>query len=255
MKSAVVSKEEFQSYNNDVGNAFIALQTRMNKILKSADCGNLRRACIAQRHNPGGADLSQELIDKISSAETIDNLFDVLVCSPYWSWIDIRILEAMVTASENSQARKLLNNYKAAVFSKRLLDLFPNIPSKKLKEKDYARIIAKTKKDPNNMTVADLLQFQSQLEDVVMGIKKGFCILEDLKKGCLEAHWYIPASCVDKAYQAAKVNCNQFNDLDLLYLKIGHYPEVHDPLDQTSIISAPSTSVHVGKCHKIILHV
>ena len=55
--------------------------------------------------------------------------------------------------------------------------------------------------------------------------------------------------------KAAKVNCNQVNDLDLLYLKIGHYPEIHHPLDHTSIISAPSTSVHVGKCHKIILHV
>ena len=35
-KSMVISKEEFQSYNNDVGRAFLELQTKMKKLLKGA---------------------------------------------------------------------------------------------------------------------------------------------------------------------------------------------------------------------------
>ena len=178
----VISKEEFQSYNNDVGRAFIALQTKMRALLKHADCGSLRIACVAQIHNPGGAELSQELVDKIFTTESSDKLFDLLVCTPYWSWIDIRILEAMVTASENNQARELLDNYKAVVFSKQLIDLLPNVPSKKVKERYYAKIITKIKKDPSNTTIADLLEFHSQLEVVIMDIKKGICILDHLKK-------------------------------------------------------------------------
>ena len=86
--SLVVSKEEFEDYD-DVGKAFIVLQTNMRALLRNADCVDLRRACIAQMRNPGGAELSQELVKEISKTQNTDNLFDLLVPTPYWSWIDI----------------------------------------------------------------------------------------------------------------------------------------------------------------------
>ena len=84
----IVSKEEFQNYN-DVGKAFIVLQTKMRTLLKKANCGDLRRACIAQVHNPGGAQLTQDFVKKILLTQNIEDLFDLLVCTPYWRWIDI----------------------------------------------------------------------------------------------------------------------------------------------------------------------
>ena len=243
----VISKEEFQKYGNTVGGAFIALQTKMKALLRTANCGDLRNACIAQMHSPGGAELSQELIDKISTTESSDKLFDLLVSSPYWSWLDIRIMEAMVEASDSSQAQELLDNYKAVVFSKRVVDLLPNVPSKKLKEEFYAEVITKIEKGPIELTVADLLRFQSQLEGVILAIKKGSCILDHLRKGCIEAHWYIPTNCVNRAYQNARANRYQFTDLCLQYLIIGYYPVIHTPLDQTDVIPAPITSAYVGK--------
>ena len=252
-KSLVISKEEFESYN-DVGKAFIALQTKMGILLKSATFPAIRRACIAQMHNPGGADLSQELVQQISKTQNIDDLFDLLVCIPYWSWIDIRILEMMVIASDNPQAGELLNNYKAAIFSKKLIDLLPNVFGKEIDEERYTKVAAKVQKDPKEMTVSDLLEVQSKLEIDIMNIKKGSCILEYLEKGCIEIHWYIPTSCVDGAYQTARVKCYQFNDLHLQYLKIGHYPVIHDPLASPDVvISAPSPPVNVGKLCNIIL--
>ena len=249
----VISKEDFKSYN-DVGKAFIALQTKMKKIFKKADYGDLRRACIAQMHNPGGAELSQTLIDQISAKHNINDLFDLLVCSPYWSWLDIRVLEAMVVASDNLQAVELLDNYKAVVFSKKLIDLLPNVPSKEAKEEYYSKVASKVKQDHNEMTVADLLKFQSQLEVVILDIKKGICILDHLKGGCIEVHWYIPASCVDGAYQTATARCNQFKDLNLVYLKIGHYPVIHNPLASLDVVSAPFPPVNVGmQCNVILL--
>ena len=252
-KSLVISKEEFESYN-DVGKAFIALQTKMGILLKSATFPAIRRACIAQMHNPGGAHLSQELVQQISKTQNIDDLFDLLVCIPYWSWIDIRILEMMVIASDNPQAGELLNNYKAAIFSKKLIDLLPNVFSKEIDEERYTKVATKVQKDPKEMTVSDLLEVQSKLEIDIMNIKKGSCILEYLEKGCIEIHWYIPTSCVDGAYQTARVRCYQFNDLHLQYLKIGHYPVIHDPLASPDVVvSAPSPPVNVGKLCNIIL--
>ena len=244
--SLVVSKEEFEKHN-DVGESFIVLQTKMRALLKKADCVDLRRACLAQMHNPGGVELSQNVVNKISITEKTDDLFDHLVITPYWSWIDIRILEVMVIASQNSKARQLLENYKAAVFSKRLIDLLPNVPSKEVKEKYYAKVITKIKKDHTEITIADLLEFQSQLEIVIMDIKRGVCILNHLKKGCVEAYWYIPTSCVDRAYQNAKLKCYHFNDLHLQYIKIGCYPVIHNPLVSPDIVAqVPSPPVNIG---------
>ena len=234
-KVKLISKEEFESYN--VGKAFIVLQTKMRALLIKANYGDLRRACITQKNNPGGAELSPELVGEIKAAENFDSLLDLLVCSPYWSWIDIRIMEAMVIASDSFQAHQLLDNYKAVVFSKRLIDLLPNVPSKEVKQEYYKKIIAKIKQESGEMTVADLLEFQSQLEAVIMVIKKGVCILENLDKGCVEVHWYIPNNCVDAAYQNARVNCYQFSKLHLQHLKIGKYPVIRDPLDVKSLSS------------------
>ena len=249
-KSLVISKIEFGSYK-DVGKAFIALQTKMKALFKKADFGDLRRACIAQMHNPGGAKLSPKLVKQITATQRIDDLFDLLVCSPYWSWIDIRMLEAMVIASDNPQAAELLGNYKAVVFSKKMIELLHNMFSKEI-EDDYTKMVTKIKKDPEEMTVGDLLDLQSKLEVEIMDIKKGISILEHWEKGCVEIHWYIPTNCIDKAYHTARLRCYQFKDLHLQYLKIGHYPVIHDPLASPDIVSAPSPPVNVGKLCDVI---
>ena len=241
-ESLVISKEVFQSYN--IRKAFIALQSRMSIILRKTNYFVLRRACLAQIHSPGGAELPDDLVCEIKAAKNFDNLLDVLVSCPYWSWIDLRIMEAMITASGSSQAQGLLNNYKAAVFSKRLVDVLPDVPSKQVKEEYYKKLAAKLMKDPSEMTVADLLKFRSQLEGVILDINRGVCVLEHLNRGCVETHWYIPASLVDKAYQNARTNNYQFKHLSMLYLKIGHYPVIHA---STDVISAPITSADAGK--------
>ena len=226
------------------------MQTKMKKLLKKADYDDLRMACIAQMNNPGGAKLSPKLVEQISASQNIDSLFKLLVCTPYWSWIDIRMLEAMVIASDDAQAVELLSNYKAVVFSKKMIELLPSAFSKEVEE-DYTKLVTKIKRDPKKMTVGELLGLQSKLEVEIMDIKKGISILERWEKGCIEIHWYIPTSCVDGAYQTATVRRYQFNNLHLQYIKIGNYPEIHDPLASPDV--APSPPANVGKLCSIIL--
>ena len=244
----VISKEDFQNYNNNVGGAFTALQIKMKILLKTANLQDLRAACVAQMHTPGGAKVSEELVKNILTAQTIDYLFEVLESTPYWSWIDIQILEMIVTASDNDQALQLLDNYKGVVFSKRLFGLLPDVLSMEVTGKDYVEVVTKIDRDHSQVTVADLLEFQSQLETIIMDIKEGTCILGHVQEGCIEAHWYIPTSCVDGAYQNARANRYRFNDLSLLYVRIGNYPVIHDPRGQTDVvIPVPSPSVNIGK--------
>ena len=242
----VISKEEFQKYNNDIGRAFIQLQTRIKGLLQRANCDDLKNACIAQMHNPGGAEISKELIGKISQAESSDTLFNLLVCSPYWSWLDIRILEVMVTASEIEQAHQLLKNYKTVFFCKRLVDLVSSAPSKKVNEEYYTKVVTKMEKDSNIITISDLLIFQSQLEGVIMDSKKGICILDCLKEGCVEIHWYIPTICVDRVYWTARAKCYQFNDFHLQYLIIGHHPVIQKLIGEFEDISVLSPLLKFG---------
>ena len=228
----IISEEEFAKCDS-VGVAFLKLQAKVTAMLMKANFPSIRRACIVQRNTPGGAQLPEQLIEKILNTQNFDMLLDVLVCSPYWSWIDIRMLQAIVVTSDIPQAVKNLDNYKRAVFSRKLIDLLPNLPSKEVKEKYYVKIASKLEKDASNMTVADLLEFQTELETVIMDIGKGTCILEHIEEGCVEVHWYIPSECVDKAYLSASSRCNMFNEIHLLWLQIAQYRVIHDPLIST----------------------
>ena len=247
--NALIPFAEFDT----VSEAFVFLTSQLKLLLAKTDFSDIKRSCIEQINTPSGAQLPPELVEKVNLCTNITMLFEVLAQSPYWSWIDVRLLKVMAAASGLMEAIQLLSNYKKAIFSKKLFDILPNAPSKKVKEEYYTKIVTKINKKPNEMTVADLLEFQSELETVIMDITKGVCILEHLEKGCIEIHWYIPTSCVDKAYQTARVRCYQFKHLHLLYLKIGHYPVIHDPLSLPDLVSAPSLPVHLGKLCNIIL--
>jgi len=247
----MISKEEFAEFE-DVGEAFISLQTNITLMLMKPHFPLLRRACIAQQKTPRGVKLPKQLETEIQNAQNIDMLLDSLVVTPYWSWIDVRLLQAIVRASNIPQAIQILKNYKSAVFSRKLIDMLPNIPSKEIKEKYYDKIVTKLEKDASNMTVADLLEFQTELETVIMDIGKGTCALDNIKSGCIEVHWFIPTHYVDSAYQSASTRCHIFNEIHLLWLQIAHYPVIHDPLTASNIVMpTPPPQVSVGKCYRI----
>jgi len=248
------SEVNFNQFKS-VTTAFVTLTSKVTRLLRKADFHIVRRSCIEQINTPNGAQLPPEDVNAIKASKDIDELFDVLAISAYWSWIDVRLIEAMVFASDNTDAVNLIESYKNAIFKRKLKEILPDAPTKDVKEAYYTKIVSKIDKDPNDIIVADLLKFQSQLETVIMDIKRGICILEHLEKGCIEIYWYIPTFCVDVAYQTARVRCYKFNHLHLQYLKIGHYPVIHDPLaSATDVVkSAPSPPVNVGKLCNILL--
>ena len=213
-----------------VSEAFAFLTSKLRSQLTKADFCDIKRVCIEQTQSPSGAQLPHKLIEKVKSCQHINSLFDTLAESAYWSWIDIRLLNVMAAASGLFESIELLANYKRSVFSRKLIDFLPNAPSKKVKEEYYSKIIAKINKDAKDITVAELLEFQTLLEEVILAIKKGVCTVEHLDSGCIEVHWYIPTHYVNSAYQSAFTRCHIFNEIHLLWLQIACFPIIHDPL-------------------------
>jgi len=233
--SASCSALPFTHFNS-VSEAFAYLTTKMRSHLANTDISDLRRVCIEQMKTPRGAQLSPELLNKVKLSNNITALFDSLAESPCWSWIDIRLLSVMAAASGLVQSLELLANYRQSVFSRKLIDVIPNAPNRNVKDEYYRKLVTKLEKDANKLTVADLLEFQSELEMVILDINNGVCILEHIEGGCIVIHWYIPTHCVGDAYKSARQRCDKFEEISLLYLKIGDYPIIHCPQNKEEVV-------------------
>ena len=171
-----------------VGEAFAFLTSKMRSHLAKAEFSDLRRVCIEQMKTPSGVQLSPDLLAKVKSSQNITSLFDALAESPCWNWIDIRLLSVMAAASGLVQSLGLLSNYRESVFSRKLFDVIPNAPSKEVKDEYYSKLVTKLNKDAHELTVADLLKFQSELEKVILDINNGVCVLEHIEGGCIVIH-------------------------------------------------------------------
>ena len=219
------------------------LTSSVTKCLTNENFYIIRRACIVQIKSPNGAQLPPHEVEKIQNAENLDALLDILTATEYWSWIDLRLLEALVVASDSSTARDIVNKYKETVYSKKLIDVLPTAPSKKIRDAYFTKIVSKVGKSSDEITVADLIEFRSKLESVIMDIIQGSCVLEHIEDGCIKIHWFIPTPYIHQAYKAACLNRHKFHKIHLLYLQIGNYPVLLDPLtshfSQAEVLKPP----------------
>ena len=199
-------------------------------------------------------------LQKIKTTNNFDALLDTLAESPYWSWIDLRLLEAIVTASGSSVAKDLLDKYQNVVFSKKLLEILPSVPNKEIRDAYYSKVASKFEKDLEHIMVYDLLQFKSQLETLIMDITSGTCSLAHIEKGCIEIHWFVPTHCIDHAYKSACLKRHKFYTLHLQYLQIGTHRKIYDPSSrQTSQLQATTVDLPLpssaGKISSILMYV
>jgi len=221
--------QDFTEFENDIANAFVCLVAIITQLLEKTKLEIIKMACFTQINTPNGAKLSHAVVKQINSAKDLYELLKILHETPYWSWIDLRLLEALVIASGSATAKKNVENYKDAVFSKKLNEVLPYILQKKIRDKFFAKIVCKINKDADEVTVADLIDIQCDLEKVIMGIGDGTFALEHFENGCIKIYSCIPNYHAERVYHAASSQLHKFCDLDLIYLKIGTYPKMVNP--------------------------
>ena len=220
----------FSDYD-DISQAFLLLTTKVTKLLERAHFGGLRRALLQQRRTPGGVQFPDDLHQRIKVAQNLDTLLDELADSDYWSWIDLRLLDALIISSDIPEAKILVDKYREAIFSRKLSEVLDKLPLPQQKEQKEAyttKVGSKIQKEPDEITVGDLSQYRAKLEKVIMDINYGTCVLEHLDTGCLEIHWLIPVHCRFHAYKSALNNRHKFCEIHLQYLHIEPYAPIYD---------------------------
>lgn len=216
---------EFES----ITKAFLYLTSNISKQLQHEDFYIMRRACIEQINTPNGVQLSPNMKQDIKSVNNLNALLDTLADSPYWSWIDLRLIEALVEASGSQVAKNLVNGYKKQIFSKKLIEVISTVPNKEVSDEHYSKIVSKFGKELEEITIFDLLKLKSQLETVIMNLKSGTCALAHIGEGCIEIHWIIPTDYINRVYEAAILKRHKYHTIYLQYLQIGTHNKIYNP--------------------------
>jgi len=145
---------------------------------------------------------STKLKRAIEKAHNMHSLFQLFACnSVYCNWMNIRFLETIATAvsvySGNNKLEKLIQDYKDAIYSRTLRQVWEYIPAhQKLKTKHYSKLRAVFQnKDPDTVTVAEVLTHcKPHLADsIAKDIMK-------IGKGSLKISWLILTDDVYKAF-------------------------------------------------------
>ena len=211
---------DFSTFDN-VEVMFVALVSALRNMIGEEKFKMVRRECIMYTKMLS-AKFPIDFINKIDATKTMDDLFDVLVNSPYCSWINIHLLEkmaAVATASLQSNRCQLIDQYKNVAFSKKLKYTIKHIPKvlDQVTGNYYSKIKQILKKDFDDVTVEDVISQCYKLEKN-FDIEESTLLLDCVVESSVEFHWLIPTELVCHARHSAFKNWHQLDDV--LYLDI-----------------------------------
>ena len=198
---------------NEIHKAYHRLTGEISDILATKDFKKLRRACYQEISAPTST-LPKNLVEDLKPTKSLDDMLDVLALSPYWNWFDTRLLQALVSVSGSPEAEAMVEQFKQIYYSYKVSEVLPCVIVRPLKGSIV--FIEKFNKDPEELTLLDLLQHRHILEYDVMEVGGGKIVLSCIKTGCVEIWWQVPVDLVYKAHTAVKKN---FHKLSLLSVK------------------------------------
>ena len=204
----------------------------MFDILSKAKFSSLRRSCLENCNKFGGVTLPSDLKSNIAATQDLDNLFDVLCDTPYWNWMNIKMLTKMARASHMKAATKLIQQYKDEVFSRKLVEVLQQIPSFNISSNYYTKAKEKWNKNLNDITVNDLVNHWSEVEKI-FNVEEPTVLLDSIISGSVEIHWLIPTELFDHIIQSISNQISRMAECNILYFNIaGHViklPSITEP--------------------------
>ena len=171
---------------------------------------NIKRSCFELFNTASGNRLTPEQTKTIKDCKNVDDLLEALALTPYWNYLDIRVLDAMATASEQNDAETTIGLYRSVIYRRKLFGtnlIFSGKESNAgfANNLDYAKIKEIYNKDPKKVTVGDFVKHRDHVEQKRTGLN--MMGVQSIDPGCLEICWLIPTTTVYYAYCSIKKSC------------------------------------------------
>ena len=127
----------------------------------------------------------------------------------------------------------MIHEYEKFLSSKKLVDaLEDQFPDEKYDNiKGYVSEIAvKIEADIKTVTVGHLLKHRRELKDVILHLGSGILNIKHAQDGCLDMLLIMSAHDSFKAYKMTLLNRHKFWNFSIIYVKIGKFPVVYNPI-------------------------
>ena len=181
----------------------------------------MQGACVETASSPKTL-MPTEIISEIKATETFHGLCIMLAETPYWNFLDTRMLEAMATASMIPAAQESVGNYKKTFFNMKLSEVKPYIPVLRLKE-GYTEVEDILDKDPKEFTIWELHKHRFYLETELFKTGRGTLRYYRIILGSVTIVWQIHVDDVYQAYLSLKDSQLPSHIVDLRIPQIQHW--------------------------------
>ena len=104
------------SADEDIDLAFTRLSASVTTAIEDTNFQTLQRAAIERAKSAKMLSKANQIVPIIKAAQSFQNLCTTLADTPYWNFLDTRMMEAMVAASNVTVAQTSLDNCKKAFF-------------------------------------------------------------------------------------------------------------------------------------------
>ena len=186
-----------------IDNAFTKLSASVTTLIQNANFPLLQRACIEKAKSPRMLHKSNEIVPVIKEAQSFQALCLMLADSSYWNFLDIRMMEAMATASMIPAAQETIENFKKTFFSMSLKDAAPYFPIMPAKS-NYTVMHEELDRDPSQMTIGELNKHRFYLETKVIQDGPDTCTIRKIMIGSVVIVWQIHINHTYQVYSRLK---------------------------------------------------
>ena len=207
------------SGDEDIDHAFTRLSAAVTDIIQHTNFKHLQTACIEKARSPKMLHKSSQIIPVIKEAQSFEMLRFMLADTTYWNFLDIRMMEAMATASMIPAAQETIENYKKTFFSMTLKEAAPYFPVVPVKS-GHTTMHEDLDKDPSQMTIGELHKHRFYLETEVIQTGPDTCTICSIKIGSVTIVWQIHLDNVYQAYISIKGKNSQLKSQAIRHLSI-----------------------------------
>ena len=207
------------SQEEDIDLAFSKLSASVTSTIENTNFDRLQRAAIERAKSPKMIQKSNELVPIIDEAKSFQALCTVLAKSPYWNFLDTRMMEAMAAASLIPAAQESIENFKKTFFGMTLSEAAPYFPVVQLKP-SHTSMVENLDRDPRKMTILELHKHRFYLETELLQSGPDTCTICRIAIGSVIIVWQIDVDHVYKAYCSLKKKQFQLQSHDITALSI-----------------------------------